>query len=84
MATRMTSKGQITVPKKVRDRMGLRAGSEVEIALGEGGEYVLRKAGRRRKPPTDPIDRARGSLALGMTTDEFMKFLRGEPDERLD
>jgi AbrB family looped-hinge helix DNA binding protein len=37
-ATSVTSKGQVTIPKAVRQRLGIRQGSKVEFALV--GEYV--------------------------------------------
>ena len=40
----MTSKGQITVPKEVRERLDLRTGDQVEFVLTSSGEAVLRPA----------------------------------------
>ena len=37
----MTSKGQITIPVKVREAMGLKAGTRVEFIPGERGEYRM-------------------------------------------
>lgn len=39
---RMTSKGQITIPKAVRDKLHLKTGDEVAFVLGENGEVRLR------------------------------------------
>lgn len=41
----MTTKGQITIPKQVRDEMGLRPGTEVEFIRAADGEFRLRVAG---------------------------------------
>jgi AbrB family looped-hinge helix DNA binding protein len=41
--TRITRKGQVTIPKALRDRLGLEAGDEVRWRLGEEG-IVVRKA----------------------------------------
>ena len=38
----LTSKGQVTVPKQVRERLGLRPGDRVNFAIEEGGEVRLR------------------------------------------
>ena len=43
MATRITVRGQITVPKRVRDALALSAGDAVEFQLNGNGEVVLRK-----------------------------------------
>lgn len=40
---RITTKGQVTIPKKVRDRLGLHAGSEVEFSLEERGALLCAK-----------------------------------------
>lgn len=39
----MSPKGQVTVPKPVRDHLGLDTGSTVEFCVAENGEVILRK-----------------------------------------
>jgi antitoxin PrlF len=39
----MTSKGQLTVPKCIRDQLGLAPGDKVEFVPGEDGQVTLRK-----------------------------------------
>jgi antitoxin PrlF len=41
MATNVTSKGQVTIPKKVRERLGIAPGSAVAFELTEAGDVVL-------------------------------------------
>lgn len=71
----LTQKGQVTVPKGVRDALGLRPGMRVAFELREG-EAVLRK----QVDPQD-IDRWRGHLKPHMRegTDELLTRLRGDP-----
>lgn len=74
MGSRLTDKGQITVPRLVRERLGLRPGDEVEfVADGEG--YRLRKVLR-----TNPFSRYRGHLdaLAGQDPDGLLRDLRGE------
>jgi antitoxin PrlF len=87
---RVTSKGQVTIPKRIRDHLGLEPGSEVEFVLGEGGRITLKAepgpdakgcAERERKRMRKALAELRGTLDLGMTTDEFMRLVRGDPDE---
>ena len=81
---RVTSKGQVTIPKAIRDRHGITPGTRVEFD-DTGGEVVLRRssAGRRHGAEDDKefaayLERVRGTLDLGMSTDEYMELLRGE------
>lgn len=45
---RVTSKGQVTVPKEIRDNLSLKPGSEVGIERNERGEFVLVNLDARR------------------------------------
>jgi AbrB family looped-hinge helix DNA binding protein len=81
---RITSKGQVTIPQAIREQAGLRPGSEVEFVI-DGGKVVIRPvlpAGRTWA--REALERARGSgnnpMFKGWTTDEIMKFLRGDDD----
>ncbi len=67
----VTSKGQITIPKKVRDALGIRTGTELEFQV-EGDSLRLRKADNR-----EAIDRWRGVLELDEPVDDFVNRLRG-------
>ncbi len=74
MAT-VTSKGQITLPKEIRDALGLIPGSQVEFQL-EPGRVILRK----RVSP-EVFQRWQGYLRGKIPTgsvDELMELLRGE------
>jgi AbrB family looped-hinge helix DNA binding protein len=92
---RMTSKGQITVPKEIRDELGLGPGSEVSLEKNERGEFVLLDLSRREGETkgqrlvrllTEFGDRARreGWLADDMTTDELMELHRGYSEDADD
>jgi len=54
MSTTVTSKGQVTIPKRVRDLMGIGPGSAVDFERGADGRVVLVKAGRRRARTGSP------------------------------
>ncbi|TMJ31431.1 MAG: AbrB/MazE/SpoVT family DNA-binding domain-containing protein [Alphaproteobacteria bacterium] len=77
MATTVTSKGQVTIPKRVRDLMGIKSGSKVDFERGPDGRVVLVKVGKKASPSR--FAKVRGSAAKGMTTDEIMALMRGEP-----
>ena len=78
MSTRVTRKGQVTIPKRVRDRMNIRPGSAVDFKLAADGRVVLVKAGRKPAARRSAFARLRGSAGAGMTTDEIMALTRGE------
>lgn len=59
-ATRMTSKGQVVIPKEARDRLRWRAGARLDVEVGSG--VVVLRAARAKQ---DPIDRAFGFLDRG-------------------
>ncbi len=77
-ATTVTSKGQVTIPKVVRDDLGIRPGTKVMIESLGGGEAILRKV-RVKEPRPDRFDRAIGSAEIKWhgTTDEYMALIRG-------
>ena len=81
MATTLTSKGQVTIPKRIRDAMQLVPGAPVEFSVNAAGEVVLhpaRPAGRARNPTRDRFDAVRGRADVPWRTDELMKLLRAD------
>jgi len=76
MATKVTRKGQVTIPKPVRDHMRLRPGTAVEFSLEPDGRIVLSRADRR--VPPSRFDKVRGIAKTDMTTDEIMALLRDD------
>jgi AbrB family looped-hinge helix DNA binding protein len=72
----VTRKGQVTIPKPVRDRLGIGPGSTVDFELAADGRVVLLKVG-----PGHPASRfasLRGRAGAGMSTDEIMALTRGD------
>jgi antitoxin PrlF len=86
MTSTMTSKGQVTVPKRLRDHLGLEPGAEVEFELRPEGEVVVRPArpGRGKRRKGGRFAKLRGTLKTGMTTDELMRLLRGYHEDAQD
>jgi antitoxin PrlF len=79
MATTLTSKGQVTIPKRIRDALQLLPGSAVEFSVNADGDVVLLPArppkGARRRPK-DRFDAVRGRADVPWRTDELMNLLR--------
>lgn len=76
---RLTTKGQVTIPLAIRERLGLQPWTEVEFEVDGDSVRIRKKAGPgargrrlvealRRAPPPKP----------GMTTDQLMALTRGE------
>jgi AbrB family looped-hinge helix DNA binding protein len=78
MSTQVTRKGQVTIPKKVRDFLGIKPGTAVDFALAPDGRVVLDVAGKKRLARRSPFARVRGSATVRMSTDEIMALTRGE------
>ena len=73
---RVTEKGQVTIPKDVRDALGIGAGTEVEFERS-GDTIVLRKMNDGPTRGRRLADRLRGRGDVRMTTDEIMALTRG-------
>lgn len=78
MSTTLTSKGQVTIPKRIRDALNLAPGCAVEFAVNRDGEVVIHKVGDRPSRKRDRFDAARGKADIKRRTDDLMALLRGE------
>lgn len=70
----VSEKGQVTIPKPLRDRLGIRPGQVLDFHA-ERGRLVATKAATE-----DAVERAYGILALGESTDVLLEGLRGPVD----
>jgi AbrB family looped-hinge helix DNA binding protein len=73
---KITTKGQVTIPQEIRERLGLLPHTEVEFEV-RGDEVVVVRAGSRRRGRRI-VDRLRGRGDVPMTTDEIMALTRSE------
>lgn len=82
---RVTEKGQVTIPKDIRDRMGIVPGSDVEFISDEKGARLVLVASNALREPVEFkewLDGVSGSFDFdGMSTDEYMEWLRGPRDD---
>jgi AbrB family looped-hinge helix DNA binding protein len=74
---RVTSKGQVTIPRDIRRRLGIGPQTEVEFVV-EGNNVVLRKAKGAPSHGKRLVEALRGRATVRMTTDEIMALTRGE------
>ena len=71
--TKLTTKGQVTVPKDVRERLGLRPGDEIEFVEDRAGFRV------QKRVLASPFKNHRGYLKdlAGHDPDELLEQMRG-------
>lgn len=75
MAGRVTTKGQITIPLEIRDRLGIHPGSVVEFEVRDDVILVRKRVdggGRGARL----VERMRGTAGPGLSTDEIMQLTR--------
>lgn len=78
MKARVSEKGQVTIPKRLRDQLGIRVGDELDFEA-ERGRIVATKIVER-----DAIDRLYGSLTLPAPTDILIDEMRGPAEPPLE
>lgn len=71
MNARVSEKGQVTIPKALRERLGIRPGEVLDFEE-RSGELVARKTDAR-----DPVDALYGTLALPARPDRLIDEMRG-------
>ena len=76
MSTTVTSKGQVTIPKQVRDLLGIGPGSMIDFERAQDGRIVLVKS--QKKARLNRFARLRGHAGKGLSTAEIMALTRGE------
>ena len=72
---RLTSKGQITIPQEIRNKLGLLPHTEVEFEV-DGDAVRLRPARRSRSRGDALVARIRGTASGKLTTDQIMALTR--------
>lgn len=77
MKSSISSKGQITVPVEIREKLGLLPGTAVRFELLDGGA-VIRKTTRG----PHPVDRLYGRLKLRRSVDSLLDEMRGPRPRR--
>jgi len=75
MPTKVTSNGRVTIPKRVRNYLGIEPGTEVAFRRAANGSIVIERADGTRPPSR--FEKLRGIAGPGPCTDEIMAMLRG-------
>ena len=74
---RVTTKGQVTIPKEIRDTLGIEPGDEIAFEEVESG-YKIQKKEPTTADGDDPFEKYRGSAESDETMPDRMRRLRGE------
>jgi AbrB family looped-hinge helix DNA binding protein len=69
---KVSERGQITIPKAIRDRFGLHPNMEVELEVTEQGVFI-----RKRSQAQHPVDQVFGILGRPSDTDGYIEEVRG-------
>ncbi len=83
---KLTSKAQVTIPKDVRDELGVKPGDLVRFDREPDGRFTIAKGDepaaetveQRRARIRAALDAMTGVIDLGMSTDDYMRELRGD------
>ena len=76
---RITSKGQVTIPKAIREQLGLLPNTEVEFVVDGDAVRIVKASQPKGESRGQRLVRLlKGSATGGMTTDEIMELTRGE------
>ena len=76
---RITSKGQVTIPKAIREKLGFLPLTEVEFVVDGDAVRIVKAAHPKGETRGQRLVRLlRGSATAGLTTDEILELTRGE------
>ncbi|MGY3619789.1 AbrB/MazE/SpoVT family DNA-binding domain-containing protein [Bradyrhizobium sp. USDA 10063] len=76
MSDKVSEDGRVTVPKWVRDHLGLATGTEVVFRPADNGSIVIERADQTRPP--NRFAKVIGRAGPGLSTDELMSLLRDD------
>jgi antitoxin PrlF len=76
MTAKVTSKGRVTLPKAVRDLLGIKPGDVIDFERAPDSRIVLVQVDPTPQP--NRFEKLRGHAGKGPSTDEIMALMRGE------
>ena len=71
---RVTSKGQVTIPQHIREKLGIVPATDIEFVEEKNRVYIVKKEGPSN--PRNKFRKLRGVATVKMTTDEIMALTR--------
>ena len=73
---RVTTKGQVTIPQQIREKLGITPATEVDFVEEEDRIYLVKRKGA--KAAVRKFSKLRGAATVKMTTDEIMELTRSD------
>lgn len=73
---RVTTKGQVTIPQEIREKLGIVPAAEIDFVEEKGRFYLVKRVGEPNK--TGKFRKLRGVANVKMSTDEIMALTRGK------
>ena len=74
---KLTTKGQVTIPRKIRDHLSLDAHDDVDFVIKDGDVVLIKNPDACSRFQLHVNDNMRGKGRIKMTTDEIMRLTRG-------
>jgi AbrB family looped-hinge helix DNA binding protein len=72
---RVTTKGQVTIPQNIREKLGIFPATEIDFIEEQGRFYLVKIEGKTK---TKRFKKLRGVATVKMTTDQIMALTRGD------
>jgi AbrB family looped-hinge helix DNA binding protein len=72
---RVTTKGQVTIPQNIREKLGIFPATEIDFIEEQGRVYLVKAKGKTK---TQRFKKLRGVATVKMTTDQIMALTRGD------
>jgi len=73
---RVTTKGQVTIPQEIREKLGITPAVEIDFIEEKDRVYLVKRKGKPKK--NNKFEKLRGIAKVKMTTDEIMALTRGD------
>ncbi len=73
---RVTTKGQVTIPQHIREKLGITPATEIDFVEEKGRFFLVKQ--KTGKTPSRKFAKLRGAATVKMTTDEIMALTRSD------
>ena len=74
----LTVKSQVTIPKEIRQFLGIGPGERIKFEPMPDGRVAIAPATPRKTRATDPFERLKGTGKRGVSTEKVMRATRGD------